>query len=163
MCGGQGMRVGIHSLLPLCVLGIEPCYRPAQLCPLSRLTSFGNRSPWHLSTLEASSVRFTLCGFPDGHQVVVFSEEPRFLLWLRGSSCWESHRFMAHFLQVRVAFEKFLAASCDTPEPLCKLFLFRAARGFVDLCSDVLGWVTGTSQSLVSFCPHPPGRRCLAE
>lgn len=68
---------------------------------------------------------------------------------------------MAHFLQVRVAFEKFLAASCDTPEPLCKLFLFRAARGFVDLCSDVLGWVTGTSQSLVSFCPHPPGRSWL--
>lgn len=33
----------------------------------------------------------------------------------------------------------------------------------VDLYSDVLGWVTGTSQGLVRFCPHPPGRNCLAE
>lgn len=75
MCTPHGVCVGVREQRvgsTVCVQELSRVIRPAQPCPLSCLTSPGNRSPWHLGTLEADCVRSTLCGFPDGHQVGVF-------------------------------------------------------------------------------------------
>lgn len=66
------------------------------------------------------------------------------------------------FLHVRIAFAGLCVPPVTRQCPLCKLFLSRAVTGdFVGFHSDVFRRGIWTLQSLVSFRPHAPGRKCL--
>lgn len=118
---------------------------------LARWIPLSVHQPWKSSLYGTSASLKPIVLGP--HRVGFLADITLVFFQKSTDSCfdWVNHpagtpQVLVHFLQVRVAFEKLLVASWDTPGPLCKLFLFRAAtRGFVDFYSDVLGQGIGTS------------------